>query len=237
MPYEQLRKQVLDLNNALQRSGLVVLTFGNASVVDRSADGGKGVMGIKPSGISYEKLSPDNMVILSLASGQILEGTHRPSSDTPTHLHLFQQFPNIVSIVHTHSQSATAFAQARRGIPCLGTTHADHFYGTVPVTRDMTPAEIATDYELNTAHVIVETFRTQKINPDEVPAVLVASHAPFVWGNSPGKALENAVALESVAAMQLAAYQLNPGIAPISQNLLDKHFKRKHGPGAYYGQK
>jgi L-ribulose-5-phosphate 4-epimerase len=237
MSYQTIKQATYDLNMSLQKSSLVTLTFGNASVVDRAADGGEGVMAIKPSGIPYTKLTPNDIVVLSLSKGEILEGSARPSSDTPTHLHLHQSFPHIAAIIHTHSTNATAFAQAHRTIHCLGTTHADHFYGTVPVTRQMTPEEIADAYELNTGKVIVETFRELGINPDEVPAVLVASHAPFVWGKSPEKTLENAIALEAIATMQLGALQLNPNISSIPQVLLDKHFKRKHGPNAYYGQK
>jgi len=239
MAYEQLKQTVYDINMALQKSGLVVLTWGNASGVDRDAEsiGGKGVMAIKPSGVKYDKLTPNDIVVLSIATGQVIEGKARPSSDTPTHLYLYQQFPNIGGVVHTHSQYATTFAQAHREIPCLGTTHADHFYGTVPCTRPMTPEEIKSEYEHNTGVVIVERFKKGGINPDDVPGVLVASHAPFVWGATPQKALENAIALESIALMQLGAYQLSPKVEAVPQVLLDKHFKRKHGPGAYYGQK
>ena len=237
MSYQALKQAAFDLNMDLSRSGLVILTFGNASVVDRAADGGEGVMAIKPSGIPYAKLTPADMVVVSLSSGETLDGTARPSSDTPTHLHLFQSFPHIAAIVHTHSPQATAFAQAHRTLHCLGTTHADHFYGTVPVTRQMTAEEIGEAYELNTGKVIVETFRELGVSPDDVPAVLVASHAPFVWGGSAGKALENAIALEAIASMQLGALALNPAMPSMPQVLLDKHFKRKHGPHAYYGQK
>jgi L-ribulose-5-phosphate 4-epimerase len=239
MAYEQLKQTVYDVNMALQKSGLVVLTWGNASGVDRGANaaGGKGVMAIKPSGVKYDKLTPNDIVVLAIATGEVIEGKARPSSDTPTHLHLYQQFLNIGGVVHTHSQYATTFAQAHREIPCLGTTHADHFYGTVPCTRQMTAEEIKSEYELNTGVVIVERFRKGGIDPDDVPGVLVASHAPFVWGATPHKALENAIALESIALMQLGAYQLNPKAEAVPQVLLDKHFKRKHGPGAYYGQK
>jgi L-ribulose-5-phosphate 4-epimerase len=236
MPYDDLKRTVLDVNLALVKSGLVVLTWGNASGVDRKADGGRGVMAIKPSGVDYDKLLADDMVMVSLASGKVIEGAKRPSSDTLTHLELYREFPNIGGIVHTHSFHATAFAQACVEIHCLGTTHADHFYGTVPVTRDLTADEINTDYELNTGKVIAERFRTGGINPDEVPAVLVASHAPFVWGRTPQKALENAIALEYVAGMQVEAFQINAKAKAISQTLLDKHFKRKHGPAATYGQ-
>ncbi len=237
MPYDALKKSVYEVNMAIVKSGLVVLTWGNASGIDRSGDGGRGVMAIKPSGVDYDVLQPADIVIVSLATGQVVEGTKRPSSDTLTHLELYREFPNIGGIVHTHSLHATAFAQAGREIPCLGTTHADHFYGTVPVTRQLTAEEINGDYELNTGKVIVERFRSGRIDPDEMPAVLVMSHAPFVWGSTPEKALENAIALEYVAGMQLEAFQLNAKVKPIPQVLLDKHFKRKHGPGHYYGQK
>ena len=166
-----------------------------------------------------------------------MEGTGRPSSDTPTHLHLYRNFANLGGIVHTHSLYATSFAQAKRDIPCLGTTHADNFYGTIPVTRDMLPEEIAHDYELNTGKVIVECFADRGMNPDQIPGVLVASHAPFAWGLTPAKALENAIVMEMVAHMQINAYALNPQAPAIGQALLDKHFLRKHRPGAYYGQK
>src|SRR5436853_6189821 len=176
MPYEQLKQTVYDVNMALMNSGLVVLTWGNASGVDRKA----GVMAIKPSGVKYDKLTPADIVVLEITTGKIVEGTKNPSSDTPTHLHLYQNFPNIGGIVHTHSANATTFAQAHRDLPCLGTTHADHFYGTVPCTRELTADEITGEYELNTGKVIVETFSTKNIDPDDVPAILLASHAPFV---------------------------------------------------------
>jgi L-ribulose-5-phosphate 4-epimerase len=236
MSFDDLKRTVLEVNMALVKSGLVVLTWGNASGADRTADGGRGVMAIKPSGVDYEKLKPDDIVIVSLASGKVIEGSKRPSSDTLTHLELYREFANIGGIVHTHSFHATAFAQACCEISCLGTTHADHFFGTVPVTRELTAEEIKTDYELNTGRVIAERFRSGKINPDEMPAVLVASHAPFVWGSTPNKALENAIALEYVAGMQIEAFQINSKVKAIAQTLLDKHFKRKHGAGATYGQ-
>lgn len=241
MPFEDLKRCVLEVNLALAKSGLVVLTWGNASGVDRRADGGRGVMAIKPSGVDYDKLRLDDIVIVSLATGKVIEGTKRPSSDTPTHLELYREFSNIGGIVHTHSAHATAFAQAGCEIPCLGTTHADHFYGTVPVTRALTAEEIKGDYELITGKVIAERFRDGRIDPDQMPAVLVASHAPFVWGSSPQKALENAIALEYVAGMQIETCRINdsntagPPTA-IAQTLLDKHFFRKHGPGSTYGQ-
>jgi L-ribulose-5-phosphate 4-epimerase len=192
--------------------------------------------------VGYDQLQPNDIVIVSLASGKVIEGTKRPSSDTLTHLELYREFPNIGGIVHTHSRHATAFAQACCEIPCLGTTHADHFHGTVPVTRALTAAEINGDYELTTGKVIAERFRSGGINPDEMPAVLVASHAPFVWGRTPQKALENAIALEYVAGMQIESMQIHarvngePAVEAVSQTLLDKHFKRKHGAGSTYGQ-
>jgi L-ribulose-5-phosphate 4-epimerase len=235
MSFDALKQECYKINMALMDSGLVVLTWGNASNVDRKA----GVMAIKPSGVPYTELKPDDIVVLEIASGKKVDGSKNPSSDTPTHLHLYQQFPNIGGVVHTHSDYATSFAQALMDIPCLGTTHADHFYGTVPCTRPMTPDEIKTDYELNTGKVIVETFTSRGIKPDDVPGVLVGSHAPFAWGKNAAKALENAVVLEYVAKMQLQSYtirHLRDQANPIPQVLLDKHFLRKHGPGAYYGQ-
>jgi L-ribulose-5-phosphate 4-epimerase len=226
MSFTALKERVCRINKEIVRAGLVQLTFGNASGADA------GVMAIKPSGVDYDALVPDNIVVLDIATGKILEGTKRPSSDTPTHLHLYQKFPCIGGIVHTHSIHATSWAQAGRAIPCLGTTHADHFYGAVPVTRLLTRKEIAKDYELNTGKVIVETCQ----HPNEIPAVLVAGHAPFAWGTTPEKALENAIALEVVAQMARQSRQLNPRVKPISQALLDKHFLRKHGAAAYYGQ-
>lgn len=232
MPYDALKEECYRINLAIVDAGLVKLTWGNASVVDKKA----GVMAIKPSGVPYPKLTPADIVVLEVATGKTVEGTKNPSSDTPTHLYLYQQFPNLGGIVHTHSDYATSFAQALTDIPCLGTTHADHFYGTVPCTRSMTADEIKGEYELNTGKIIVQTFRDRGIDPDQIPGVLVGSHAPFAWGSTGAKALENAIVLEYVAKMQLQAYQLK-NTGPISQTLLDKHFLRKHGPGAYYGQK
>ena len=233
MSFDALKESVCQINRDLVPAGLVVLTWGNASGVDRQA----GVMAIKPSGVPYDKLKASDIVVLELATGKVVEGSGRPSSDTPTHLHLYRSFPNIGGIVHTHSLFATSFAQARRDIPCLGTTHADNFYGAIPVTRAMTREEILQEYELNTGKVIVEIFSSRGINPDQVPGVLVASHAPFTWGSTTAKALENAIVLEMVAHMQINAYGLSPQVPPIDQTLLDKHFLRKHGPGAYYGPK
>ncbi len=232
MNYTALKTEVCRINKEIVRAGLVVLTFGNASAADRAA----GVMAIKPSGVDYDALSPNDIVVLSLKDGRVVEGDKRYSSDTPTHLHLYQNFPNIGGIVHTHSVQATAWAQACREIPCLGTTHADHCYGPVPVTRMLSAKEIQGDYELNTGKVIVERFTKGRLNPDRVPMVLVAGHAPFVWGATAAKALENAIALEAMAAMAWQTLALKPTARPIPQALLDKHFLRKHGAKAYYGQ-
>lgn len=232
MPFEKLKQQVLKANLALVEAGLVVLTWGNASGADRKA----GVMAIKPSGVSYDRLGVDDIVVLAIATGEIVDGRGRPSSDTPTHLHLYREFDGVNGIVHTHSTFGTAFAQARRPIPCLGTTHADNFHGEIPVTREMRAGEVEVDYELNTGKVIVERFRGGGIDAMNIPGVLVASHAPFAWGPTPEKAVENAIVLEFTAQMALAGLSLASDIRPIPSYLLDKHFLRKHGPGAYYGQ-
>lgn len=233
--YKALKEDVYRANMALVEAGLVVLTWGNASGVDRKAGGG--VMAIKPSGVPYDKLTPSDMVVLSLATGEIVDGKGRPSSDTPTHLHLYREFSTLGGVVHTHSDYATSFAQAGRDIPCLGTTHADNFYGEIPCTRPLTEAEVKSEYELNTGKVIVECFRSRHIDPAQVPGAVISSHAPFAWGATPAKAVENAIVLEYAAKMYLQSYLLNPKVEPIPQYLLDKHFLRKHGPGAYYGQK
>ncbi|MEI7727989.1 MAG: L-ribulose-5-phosphate 4-epimerase AraD [Verrucomicrobiota bacterium] len=233
MAFEQLKERVWRANVGIIEAGLVILSWGNASGVDRKA----GIMAIKPSGVAYNKLKPEDIVVLSLSTGEVLEGKYRPSSDTPTHLHLYRTFKSLGGVVHAHSVNATAIAQAGREIPCLGTTHADTFYGSVPLTRQMTQEEIDGDYELNTGKVIEETFRSRKLNPDQIPGVLVASHGPFTWGFTTEKALENAMILEKVAEIALATYRVNAQAQPISQVLLDKHFLRKHGPTAYYGQK
>jgi L-ribulose-5-phosphate 4-epimerase len=232
MPYEELKERVYRANLAIVEAGLVVLTWGNASGVDRAA----GVMAIKPSGVAYSTLRAQDIVIVSLKDGKTLDGSHRASSDTPTHLHLYHSFESLGGIVHTHSMYGTGFAQAKRDILCLGTTHADHFNGTIPVTRDMTQAEIESEYELNTGRVIVECFEKRRINPAEVGGVLVASHAPFAWGESTAKAVENAIVLEYAAQMAIHSFALSPQIGDIAPALLHKHFFRKHGPGAYYGQ-
>jgi L-ribulose-5-phosphate 4-epimerase len=229
MNYQAIREECCAANQALPGFGLVDITFGNVSCLDRE----KGVFAIKPSGVDYPQLTPRDMVIVDL-DGRKVEGDRNPSSDTETHRRLFQAFANIRAVVHTHSRNAVAFAQAGLGIPCLGTTHADYFHGEVPVTRAVTAEEVAGAYELETGNVIVERFKA--LDPDEVPGVLVRSHGPFTWGPGGAKAVETALALEIVAEMARKALALNPALAPIPPHLLDKHFKRKHGPGAYYGQ-
>ncbi len=226
----ELKREAFEANVALPRHGLINLTFGNASAIDR----GQGVFAIKPSGVDYSVLRPDDMVLVDL-EGKKVEGALNPSSDTPTHRRLFLAFPRIGGVVHTHSSCAVAFAQAGRPIPILGTTHADYFNGDVPITRQMTSAEIASAYEWETGNVIVE--RLASLDPADFPGVLVNRHGPFAWGPSVAKAVEAAVAIECVAHMALMSLQLAPNLAPIEPELLAKHFKRKHGPGAYYGQK
>ncbi len=228
--HDVLKKQVCLANLALVEHHLVVFTWGNVSAIDRAS----GVVAIKPSGVEYDALTPDKIVLLDL-DGKVLEGDLRPSSDTPTHLELYRRWPKVGGICHTHSRYATMWAQACREIPCLGTTHADHFYGPVPVTDAMSKEEIAADYELNTGKVIVRRFA--QTDPMQVPAVLVANHGPFTWGNDAALAVMNAVVLEEVAQMAQGALTLNPQQPPISQTLLDKHYLRKHGKDAYYGQK
>jgi L-ribulose-5-phosphate 4-epimerase len=227
---EELRKQVLEANLELVSRGLVLYTFGNASGISRA----EGLVAIKPSGVPYEGMRPEDLVITDL-DGRIVEGTLRPSSDLATHLVLYRAFPGIGGVVHTHSKYATAWAQARRPIPCLGTTHADYFRGPVPVTRAMSPQEIEAAYEANTGEVIAAHFAAG--DPMEVPAVLVAGHGPFCWGPSPGEAAHNAVILEYVAEMTYYSVTLAQGAEELHPAHLDKHFLRKHGVGAYYGQK
>ena len=229
---ERLRREVFHANRVLSESGLVMATFGNVSGVDREA----GLFVIKPSGVPYDGLTPAEMVPVSLDDGRVLEGTLRPSSDTPTHLELYRAF-DCGGIVHTHSAYASAFAQARLPIRCMGTTHADHFRGDVPVTRPLTPAEIAGDYERETGLVIIETFRTANLRPDEISAVLVAHHGPFTWGRDALAAVEQARALEYVARLEATMRAIAPDAARPDPALIDRHFLRKHGAGSYYGQK
>jgi len=226
---EQLKKQVCEANLRLVRHGLVTLTWGNASGIDRD----RRLVVIKPSGISYDKMRFSDMPVLDM-DGKVVEGNLKPSSDTPAHLELYRSFVHIAGITHTHSTYATTFAQAQSNIPCFGTTHADTFYGEVPVTRPMTPEEVAGDYEASTGRIIVERFAG--LNPSQVPAVLVANHGPFTWGRDALDAVKNAFALEEVAKMAMGTMQINPEIRPAPQYLLDKHYLRKHGPNAYYGQ-
>ncbi len=228
--YEELRQSVCNANLLLPKYNLVTFTWGNVSGIDRSA----GIVVIKPSGVLYEELSPEKMVVLDLG-GKVIEGELRPSSDTPTHLELYHSFKDIGGVCHTHSPKATIWAQACREIPCFGTTHADHFYGAVPVTEAMTTKEIENNYEFNTGKVIVRRFKG--IDPVQIQAVLVANHGPFTWGTDAKKAVENAVVLEQLADMALGTVTLKPDQKPVAQVLLDKHYLRKHGKDAYYGQK
>jgi L-ribulose-5-phosphate 4-epimerase len=227
--YESLQEEAWAANRALHASGLVALTFGNVSVADRES----GIFSIKPSGVSYEKLKPSDMVVLDF-EGAIVAGTMRPSSDTPTHRALLNNFSDSNSIVHTHSPKAVAFAQAGKSLDCLGTTHADYFHGPVPITRALSSQEIGTDYEMNTGKVILEAFENRE--PLSTPAVLVGGHGPFTWGESWEKAIENAIALELCASMAIDALLLNPQASPLCAHLQSKHHSRKHGPTAYYGQ-
>ena len=229
---EELKQQVYEANMDLPRYGLVTFTWGNVSGIDRE----KGLFVIKPSGVDYETMTASDMVVVSLETGAVVEGGLKPSSDTPTHLVLYRAFPNIGGVVHTHSRWATTFAQAGRGIPPLGTTHGDYFYGEIPCTRRMTTAEIAGDYEYQTGEVIIKTFEERDISPMQIPAVLVHSHGPFAWGKDAADAVHNAVVLEECAYMGLFSRQLAPQLPVMQQELLDKHYLRKHGAHAYYGQ-
>ena len=228
---EALKEAVCKANLELPKHGLVTFTWGNVSGIDRE----RGLVVIKPSGVDYDGMSPEDMVVVDL-EGRRIEGKWKPSSDTDTHVALYRAFPSLGGIVHTHSRWATTFAQAGRDIPAMGTTQGDYFYGSIPCTRLMTPAEIAGSYEAETGKVIIETFHTRQIDPAAVPAVLVQSHGPFAWGSSPADAVHNAVVLEEVAFMDFHALMLEPGRGPMQPELLDKHYLRKHGPGAYYGQ-
>ena len=226
---EDLKMQVYEANMELPKRGLITYTWGNVSGIDRE----KGYCVIKPSGVDYEQLKPEDMVVMDL-DGNKVEGEYKPSSDTPTHLELYKAFKDIGGIVHTHSPWATSFAQAKKGIPCYGTTHADYFYGEIPCARDLSKEEIATSYEKNTGLVIIETF--EKLNPLDVPGVLCSNHGPFTWGKDAAEAVHNAVVLEEVAKMAYRTENLSPNANPIPKDLLDKHFLRKHGKDAYYGQ-
>jgi L-ribulose-5-phosphate 4-epimerase len=227
---EDLKEKVLQANLDLVRHGLVILTFGNVSGIDRAS----GLMAIKPSGVSYEGLTAQDIVLVD-AEGRPVEGRLRPSSDTPTHLTLYKAFPEIGGIAHAHSIEATAFAQARLEIPCLGTTHADHFNGPIPITRFLTAKEVEAGYELHTGTVIIDRF--SGLRPLEMPAVLVAGHGPFTWGRTPAEAVQNALILENVAAMARATLDIDPQTRPLPAHILRKHHLRKHGPQAYCGQK
>ncbi len=227
---KELKKAVCEANLLLPKHGLVTFTWGNVSAIDRES----GLVVIKPSGVEYDSMTSDDMVVVELATGNVIEGKWKPSSDTPTHLELYRAFENIGGIVHTHSTWATSFAQAGMGISPLGTTHGDYFYGEIPCTRAMTPEEIAGEYEKETGSVIVEAFKD--IDPMTIPGVLVKSHGPFAWGKDAHDAVHNAVVLEEVAAMNYSTMQLNPNVKNMQKELLDKHYLRKHGNNAYYGQ-
>ena len=227
---KHLKQAVCAANLLLPKYNLVTFTWGNVSGIDRE----KGLVVIKPSGVEYDTMRPEDMVVVDLETGKVVDGDLNPSSDTPTHLELYRKFPDIGGVVHTHSRWATIFAQAGRGIPAYGTTQGDYFYGEIPCTRKMTEKEIKGEYELNTGKVIVETFKGK--NPNDMPAVLVHSHGPFTWGSSPENAVHNAVVLEEVAMMALHTELLGQR-EPMQQVLLDKHYLRKHGANAYYGQK
>jgi len=226
---EELKKTVLEANLLLPRHGLVTFTWGNVSGIDRD----KGLIVIKPSGVEYDHMTEEDMVVVDL-EGKVIEGKWKPSSDTATHIVLYKAFPNIGGVVHTHSRWATSFAQAGMDIPVMGTTQGDYFYGAIPCTRPMTDEEIRGEYELETGNVIVDTFKDK--DPDQIPGVLVCSHGPFVWGKDPMNAVHNSVVMEEVAFMDYHALMLNPEHRSMQQTLLDKHYLRKHGADAYYGQ-
>ncbi|MBR2067863.1 MAG: L-ribulose-5-phosphate 4-epimerase [Solobacterium sp.] len=228
---EDLKQKVFEANLLLPKHGLVIFTWGNVSGIDRE----KGLVVIKPSGVEYNNMKAEDMVVTDL-EGNVVDGKLKPSSDLMTHLEFYKNFPNIGGVVHTHSINAVAWAQAGKDIPALGTTHGDYFYGNIPCTRLMTKEEIAGEYELNTGKVIVEEFETRKIDPDQMPAVLVHSHGPFTWGKDPFDAVHNSVVLEALSEMALKSITINSEVERMQQELLDKHFLRKHGPGAYYGQ-
>ena len=229
---DELRAQVCEANRQLPSSGLVSLTWGNVSGIDRDS----GIFGIKPSGVDYDALKPEDIVLVDL-EGKTVEGSLNPSSDTKTHLALYKAWKNIGGITHTHSPCATALAQAGTELPCYGTTHADHFYGSVPVCRALTPEEVDDDYEENTGKAIIEHFTEHNIDPIAMPGVLQLHHAPFTWGKNAADSLKNSIALEMCARMAIDTLSTNPDASAIPQHILDKHYLRKHGPGAYYGQK
>ncbi|ENZ13520.1 L-ribulose-5-phosphate 4-epimerase [Enterocloster clostridioformis] len=229
---ELLKQQVCESNLELVRRGVVIYTWGNVSGIDRE----KGLMVIKPSGVDYDRMCPEDMVVVDLNTGKAVEGKWKPSSDTATHLEIYRKFPAVGGVVHTHSVNAVAFAQAGMPIRALGTTHADYFYGDIPCTRELTEEEVMSAYEVNTGKVIIETMEGLDIDPMAVPGVLVKNHGPFAWGKNPANAVYNAVVLEKVAEMDLKTLALNPG-ASMKQYVLDKHYMRKHGPNSYYGQK
>ncbi len=229
---EKLKEEVYKANIELPAKGLVLFTWGNVSAIDKE----KNLVVIKPSGVEYDKLKPEDMVVVNL-DGKVVEGNLNPSSDTPTHIELYKKFPETGGIVHTHSTNATIWAQSGRDIPAYGTTHGDYFYGAIPCTRKMTPEEIAGEYEKETGTVIIETFEKRNINPKFVPAVIVHSHGPFTWGKDAAEAVHNSIVLEELAKMAMFTEQVNKDVKPMQQELLDKHFLRKHGENAYYGQK
>ncbi|MHB1454234.1 MAG: L-ribulose-5-phosphate 4-epimerase [Saccharofermentanales bacterium] len=229
---ENLINEVLEANLLLPKFGLVVFTWGNVSAIDRR----NGIVVIKPSGVSYESMSKEHMVVMDL-EGKVLSGNYKPSSDTDTHIALYREFPDIGGIVHTHSRWATSWAQACTALPAYGTTHADYYYGEIPCTRKLTPEEISSSYELNTGRVIIETFKNSNLSAKAIPGVLVAGHGPFAWGKNASDAVHNAVVMEECAMMAINTRIINPDVTPIEQVLLDKHYQRKHGAGAYYGQK
>lgn len=229
---EELKQKVLMANLALPKNHLVTFTWGNVSAIERKEN----LVVIKPSGVEYELMNIEDMVVVDLLTGKVIEGNKKPSSDTPTHLELYRQFPSIGGIVHTHSRHATIWAQAGQDLLALGTTHADYFYGAIPCTRQMKELEIKGEYELETGKVIVETFKTRNISPEDIPAVLVNSHGPFAWGHDADNAVHNAVVLEEIAYMNLFTNVIQPNSSSMQQALLDKHYLRKHGKNAYYGQ-
>lgn len=228
---EELKKKVYEANMELPRRGLVTYTWGNVSGIDRES----GLFVIKPSGVDYDVMTPDDMVVMDL-EGNRVEGKYKPSSDTATHIELFKAYPEIGGIVHTHSPWATAWAQAGRGIPCYGTTHADYMYGEIPCARNLAAEEIEEAYEKNTGIVIIETLKEKNINPVHVPAILCSNHGPFTWGKDAAEAVHNSVVLEEVAKMAAWTEMIHPGVGTAPQCMQDKHFLRKHGPNAYYGQ-